>query len=320
MDQDLAKLGPFSKILQENFPSNLEVLNEELFQFYLRSASAMIAFESAEFYDSRVTAYDENLHLTFETHGEEENKVRSDLIRNLNVEGKTVLELASGTGRDSAILSHEVGPDGGLIALDPAGGMLSVACKKLSGFGTPFICIEGSAEEIPLKTDSIDVVYSFGGFNEFADKSSALREIVRVAKPGARVLICDEGIPQWWRNTDFYQVLCHTNAQFAAEPPIDFLPVEARNTTLRWVNGETFWVIEFEIGEGEPTANFDIPIPGTKGGTLRTRYYGKVQGVSLDTRAKLNDFLKNSPMSEHEVVDAALVKFLGSKTRKEQLK
>ena len=43
---------------------------------------------------------------------------------------------------------------------------------------------EGSAEDLPVESDSIDVVTSNGVINLTPDKSGAFREIARVLKPG----------------------------------------------------------------------------------------------------------------------------------------
>ncbi len=53
---------------------------------------------------------------------------------------------------------------------------------------------------------------------------------------------------------------------------------------LRWIIGGAFYVIEYEVAVGEPTANFDIEIPGPRGGTPRTRYYGQLEGVTAEAK------------------------------------
>ncbi len=265
--------------------------------------------ENNAFYDSRLEAYDENLHLTFDAHGEVEAVVRKDLISRMSPDGKTILELGAGTGRDSVIFLGSF-DDVRLLVLEPAPGMLRAALEKIIKIGEPALAIHSGAEKIPLPDDSVQGVYSFGGFNEFADKKAVMNEIVRVCEPGAKVLLCDEGIPPWWRNTDFYRILRHTNAQFESQAPLEYLPVEARNVELFWVVGETFWVISFDVAAGPPQGNFDIPIPGAKGGTLNTRYFGQVEGVSSEVREALSDYVSSGIESEHSVLEKALRNYL----------
>src|SRR5260370_30847397 len=59
------------------------------------------------FYDDRAEAYDANLHLTFKTHGEDEQKVRNQFVDALELGPNCrVLEVSCGTGRDSEIISQ----------------------------------------------------------------------------------------------------------------------------------------------------------------------------------------------------------------------
>jgi len=45
-----------------------------------------------------------------------------------------------------------------------------------------------------------------------------------------------------------------------------------------------FFVLEFTVGEGEPVANYHIPIPSERGGTHWTRYYGTLEGVDPEIK------------------------------------
>jgi SAM-dependent methyltransferase len=48
------------------------------------------------------------------------------------------------------------------------------------------------AEALPFVDATFDAVYSLGGFNYFSDHAEALREMRRVARPGAPVVVADE--------------------------------------------------------------------------------------------------------------------------------
>src|SRR4051794_39670732 len=50
-----------------------------------------------------------------------------------DLRGRSVLELASGNGELAARLSHEVGPEGSLLASDEAEGMVFLLEKRLAG-------------------------------------------------------------------------------------------------------------------------------------------------------------------------------------------
>lgn len=87
-------------------------------------------------------------------------------------------------------------------------------------------------------------------------------------------------MPQWLRDTEFGKVLMNSNPHYKFDLPLDYLPVEARNVRIDWIIGGVFYVISFDVGEGIPYANLDFEIPGVRGGTHRTRYYGHTEGLS----------------------------------------
>jgi hypothetical protein len=91
-------------------------------------------------------------------------------------------------------------------------------------------------------------------------------------------------MPPWLRDTRFAKILTCTNPQFSADLPLNYLPIEARDVNLRWIIGGTFYLIDFTVGVGEPPADFDFPIPGVRGGTRLTRYYGQLEGVSPEAK------------------------------------
>ena len=127
-------------------------------------------------------------------------------------------------------------------------------------------------EDLPYPDGYFDAVYSFGAMGEFSNIKQSIAEMVRVSKTGSKIVFGDESMPPWLRHTYYAKVLTTTNPQFAAEVPLQHLPVEARHVRLKWVIGGVFYLIDFEVGEGEPNADFDFSIPGERGGTYRTRY------------------------------------------------
>ena len=237
------------------------------------------------FYDGRADAYDENLHLTFETHREDEQTVRAGFVDALQLQPlHRVLEVSCGTGRDSEIIGRRLGPDGQLCLQDIAPGMLERCRRRMAGTTVPTAYCLSNACYLPYPDKYFDAVYSFGGLGEFSDIRRSLAEMVRVSKPGARIVVGDESMPPWLRDTEFAAILITTNRQFLAPLPLEHLPIEARDVHLRWVIGGVFYLIDFRVGEGAPDGDFDVEIPGPKGGTYRTRYLGQLEGVRPETK------------------------------------
>ena len=272
------------------------------------------------FYDGRADAYDKYLYLTFKTHGEDEQKLRNEFIDALELQpSHRVLEVACGTGRDSEIIVQRLGPNGQLWLQDISPGMLGRCHERLAEVSVRTAFSLSNACYLPYPDRYFDAVYSFGGIGEFSDIKRSLAEMVRVSKVGAKIVIGDESMPPWLRETEFAKILITTNKQFLAKVPLEQMPVEARDVRLRWVIGGVFYLIDFRVGEGEPKADFDFEIPGPRGGTLRTRYLGQLEGVTLETKRLAEQARGKRGISMHtwldEVVRQAALRDLGDEAR-----
>lgn len=103
-------------------------------------------------------------------------------------EGMRVLDVACGTGVMACAAAARVG-SGAVTGLDPSDDMLAVARRKSARVDWK----SGRAEAIPFPDASFDRVASQFGFMFFEDKVRALREMMRVLRPGGRlaVAVCD---------------------------------------------------------------------------------------------------------------------------------
>jgi SAM-dependent methyltransferase len=103
--------------------------------------------------------------------------------------GDRVLDVACGTGALTLAVADRVGPEGSVVGLDANPEMLAVARRK----PTAIEWIEGRAEAPPLPDASFDAVVSQFGLMFFDDRAGALRQMMRVLRPGGRmaVAVCD---------------------------------------------------------------------------------------------------------------------------------
>ena len=112
-------------------------------------------------------------------------------VADLN-EGDVVLDLGSGGGIDVLLSAKRVGPEGLAYGVDMTDEMLDLARRNAAEAGvTNAHFLKGEIENIPLPTESVDVVISNCVVNLSTDKPAVLQEISRVLRPGGRLGISD---------------------------------------------------------------------------------------------------------------------------------
>ena len=117
------------------------------------------------------------------------------------LEGRTVLDLGCGSGRDCYVLSKLVGPQGRVIGIDMTPEQLDVARRHVDyhtaqfGYATPNVEFrEGYIEDLRsagIADASIDVVVSNCVINLSPDKRRVFSEVLRVLKPGGELFFAD---------------------------------------------------------------------------------------------------------------------------------
>jgi arsenite methyltransferase len=107
-------------------------------------------------------------------------------------EGEAVLDLGSGGGIDVILSAKRVGPTGVAYGLDMTDEMLALAQRNAAEAGVTNVhFLKGVIEQVPLPSNSVDVIISNCVINLSTDKAAVLTEIARVLKPGGRVGVSD---------------------------------------------------------------------------------------------------------------------------------
>lgn len=104
--------------------------------------------------------------------------------------GERVLDAGCGSGRLISVICERIGPNGTLVELDFAPGMLEIGRCKRHGANVTFV--PGDAHALPLADKDFDKVIALALLPHLDDPTSALKEFHRVLKPGGLLIIAHQ--------------------------------------------------------------------------------------------------------------------------------
>ncbi|MDI6770437.1 MAG: methyltransferase domain-containing protein [Anaerolineales bacterium] len=178
--------------------------------------------------------------------GMSEEAGRREITDRLEPRGGRVLEVSIGPGVNLPYLVNR--PDvGEVYGLDISLGQLRRCMSYVRRKGWEVDLFLGNGEQLPFRDASFKGVFHVGGINFFNDKKAAIEEMIRVAKPGTRVLIADETekgakgyektIPGFTKSFD--------GKRAPIQPPIDLVPPEMLERRVFDAWKGWFYCIEF---------------------------------------------------------------------------
>jgi SAM-dependent methyltransferase len=105
----------------------------------------------------------------------------------------TVLDVASGAGHAAEPVAPHVGH---VIALDLTRPLLELGAERLRGAGIAnVLACQGNAEVLPFPAGAFDIAFSRASLHHFAQPARAVSEMVRVTRPGGRIVLADLIVP-----------------------------------------------------------------------------------------------------------------------------
>lgn len=200
----------------------------------------------ARMYDWFAWGYRPFMKIAFAFIGMDEEAARREITDRLDPRGGRVLEVSIGPGNNLPYLMKR--PDvGEVFGLDISLGQLRNCQRYVARKGWSVDLFLGNGEHLPFKDEAFDAVLHVGGINFFNDKKSAIEEMIRVAKPGARILIGDEtekGAKAYEKSIPGF-AKSFGGQRAAVVAPIDLVPTTMLETRIFNAWKGWFYCIEF---------------------------------------------------------------------------
>lgn len=293
--------------------------NGHLFPYIQQTNIPLFAYTTKDVseyaHENAVNIHDNALQWVFDTFKTNESTLRNNLISRLHLsKGNTVLITGAGAGNDLPYLVQHLKGAGTIYAQDISQQMLMVGAKRhstqLNASGVNIYFSVSDATNLPFSDDFFDAAYHFGGINLFSCIQSGIAEMNRVVKSGGRVVIGDEGVAPWLKQTETGKMLINNNPLYAYDAPLSLLPNTATSVNLSWELSNCFYVIEFTVSNTLLPIDIDVPHIGKRGGSIRTRSNGQLEGIDPHLREQIYAKAERLGMSRVEYLEALLKKSL----------
>jgi SAM-dependent methyltransferase len=137
--------------------------------------------------------------------------------------GERLLELACGAGRVGLDAAPLVGPEGSVLCTDFSAEMVEAVNRRVETLGLENVGTDVlDAQDLPLDSDSFDVVLCRFGYMLMPDPLAALVESHRVLRPGGRLVLAVWGPAE--ENPWLTTILEVVRDQLGAPPPEPGMP------------------------------------------------------------------------------------------------
>lgn len=118
--------------------------------------------------------------------------IRKDLLARLELQpGQSVLDLGCGTGDHTREVAALVAPGGRAVGIDFSSTMIGEALTRQASNRLPAAFEQGDAQQLRFESDTFDACRTERMLCHVPDHEAALREMVRVVRPGGRVGVID---------------------------------------------------------------------------------------------------------------------------------
>jgi len=125
----------------------------------------------------------------------EVNRYKKKTYQLLNIaSGSSVLDIGCGTGDDVLALAELVGLNGKVVGLDNSKSLIEQANERSKQKQFPFEFRVGDVYKLNFADNTFDGCRADRVFQHLQDRHQALSEMIRVTRPGGRIVVFD---PDW---------------------------------------------------------------------------------------------------------------------------
>jgi ubiquinone/menaquinone biosynthesis C-methylase UbiE/uncharacterized protein YbaR (Trm112 family) len=165
---------------------------------------------------------------------------RNEVLSNLLLkDGDIVIETGMGAGENFLWMNNHV-RNLKLVGIDIQKQMMISCARNLKRWHINAYIYRADATKLPFRNDMFDTVFHLGAINLFADKKTAIKEMIRVAKPGTHIVIADETE----KAGRLFKIF--TGPAERIVPPIDMIPDDMVNIRLKTIWRGYGYLIEFD--------------------------------------------------------------------------
>jgi ubiquinone/menaquinone biosynthesis C-methylase UbiE len=160
--------------------------------------------------------------------------------------GQAVLDVATGPGEPALSIAALVGPEGKVFGIDPVPDMVAAARRATDHLGFRNAQFDVAfADRLPFPADTFDAVVSRFGVMFVPSPVEAVREMLRVLKPGRKLALA---VWHFAERNPFHHVLARVIDRHVDSPP----PAPDAPETFRFASPGKLWGVLAEAGAMAP--------------------------------------------------------------------
>ena len=122
----------------------------------------------------------------------------------------------------------------------------------------------------------------------------------RTLKENGRAMFSDESVAPWLRKDDLGKMIIENNSLYSAIAPIDLLPNSSSNVKLEWIVQNSFYKISFGKRFKSKDINPNVEHKSPRGGSMRKRYHGKIDGIDEKMKENRELFYSKYPINDRK--------------------